>query len=112
MRGVGMPPASYHSAFGRGPTVVLVHGLGTGALRRAVQEFLAASHGRDVISTASLALDACVATFNGVAMLRQQMRPDCRIHGIVADGGMAANVIPERDDVNNRVVAFSSFNFA
>lgn len=42
------------------------------------------------------ALDACVATFNAVAMLRQQMRPDCRIHGIVADGGMAANVIPER----------------
>ena len=33
------------------------------------------------------ALDACVATFNAVAMLRQQMRPDCRIHGIVADGG-------------------------
>jgi len=42
------------------------------------------------------ALDACVATFNGVAMLRQQMRPDCRIHGIVAEGGAAANVIPER----------------
>lgn len=42
------------------------------------------------------ALDACVATFNAVAMLRQQTRPDCRIHGIVADGGAAANVIPER----------------
>ncbi len=42
------------------------------------------------------ALDACVATFNAVAMLRQQMRPDCRIHGIVAEGGAAANIIPER----------------
>ncbi|HET9924302.1 MAG TPA: amidohydrolase [Methylomirabilota bacterium] len=42
------------------------------------------------------ALDACVETFNAVAMLRQQMRPDCRIHGIVADGGAAANIIPER----------------
>jgi amidohydrolase len=42
------------------------------------------------------ALDACVATFNAVAMLRQQMRPGCRIHGIVAEGGAAANVIPER----------------
>jgi amidohydrolase len=42
------------------------------------------------------ALDACVATFNAVAMLRQQVRPDCRIHGIIADGGTAANVIPER----------------
>jgi amidohydrolase len=42
------------------------------------------------------ALDACVATFNSVAMLRQQTRPDCRIHGVVAEGGAAANVIPER----------------
>jgi amidohydrolase len=42
------------------------------------------------------ALDACVATFNGVAMLRQQMRPDCRIHGVVAEGGIAGNIIPER----------------
>jgi amidohydrolase len=42
------------------------------------------------------ALDACVETFNAVAMLRQQMRPDCRIHGVVADGGAAPNVIPER----------------
>jgi amidohydrolase len=42
------------------------------------------------------ALDACVGTFNAVAMLRQQMRPDCRIHGIVAEGGAAANVVPER----------------
>ena len=42
------------------------------------------------------ALDACVATFNAVAMLRQQIGPDCRIHGIVADGGAGANIIPER----------------
>jgi amidohydrolase len=42
------------------------------------------------------ALDACVETFNAVAMLRQQMRPDCRIHGVVAEGGAAANIIPER----------------
>jgi amidohydrolase len=42
------------------------------------------------------ALDACVGTFNAVAMLRQQMRPDCRIHGVVAEGGVAANVVPER----------------
>jgi amidohydrolase len=42
------------------------------------------------------ALDACIQTFTGVAMLRQQMRPDCRIHGIVTDGGLVENVIPER----------------
>jgi amidohydrolase len=42
------------------------------------------------------ALDACVATFNAASMLRQQMRPDCRIHGVVVDGGAAANIVPER----------------
>src|SRR5439155_3490512 len=42
------------------------------------------------------ALDACVQTYNAIAMLRQQVRPDCRIHGIITDGGAAANIIPER----------------
>jgi amidohydrolase len=41
------------------------------------------------------ALDACVQMFNAVGMLRQQTRPDCRIHGIITHGGAAANIIPE-----------------
>jgi amidohydrolase len=41
------------------------------------------------------ALDACIQTFNAVAMLRQQTRPDCRIHGIITNGGQAVNIIPE-----------------
>ncbi len=41
------------------------------------------------------ALDACVQTYNAVAMLRQQVRPDCRVHGIITSGGAAANIIPE-----------------
>ena len=41
------------------------------------------------------ALDACIQTFNAVSMLRQQVRPDCRIHGIMVNGGAAANIIPE-----------------
>ena len=41
------------------------------------------------------ALDACVQTYSAVAMLRQQIRPDCRIHGIITSGGAAANIIPE-----------------
>jgi amidohydrolase len=41
------------------------------------------------------ALDACIQTFNAVSMLRQQVRPDCRIHGIIDNGGAAANIIPE-----------------
>jgi amidohydrolase len=41
------------------------------------------------------ALDAVIQTFNNVSMLRQQMRPDARIHGIVTNGGAAPNIIPE-----------------
>jgi amidohydrolase len=41
------------------------------------------------------ALDAVIQTFNNVSMLRQQVRPDCRIHGIITNGGAAANIIPE-----------------
>jgi amidohydrolase len=41
------------------------------------------------------ALDACIQTFNAISMLRQQVRPDCRIHGIIENGGAAANIIPE-----------------
>jgi amidohydrolase len=41
------------------------------------------------------ALDACIQTFNAVGLLRQQVRPSCRIHGIITHGGMAANIIPE-----------------
>jgi len=41
------------------------------------------------------ALDGVIQTFNNVSMLRQQTRPDARIHGIVTSGGAAPNIIPE-----------------
>jgi len=41
------------------------------------------------------ALDAVIQTFNNVSLLRQQVRPDCRIHGIITHGGAAPNIIPE-----------------
>jgi amidohydrolase len=41
------------------------------------------------------ALDAVIQTFNNVSMLRQQIRPEARIHGIVNEGGAAPNIIPE-----------------
>jgi amidohydrolase len=41
------------------------------------------------------ALDACIQMYNAVSMMRQQIRPDCRIHGIITSGGAAANIIPE-----------------
>ncbi|MCX7023669.1 MAG: M20 family metallopeptidase [Spirochaetes bacterium] len=41
------------------------------------------------------ALDALILTFNNINALRQQMRPDARVHGIITRGGAAPNVIPE-----------------
>ena len=41
------------------------------------------------------ALDAIVMTYNGISLLRQQMRPDGKIHGIITHGGDAPNIIPD-----------------
>jgi len=42
------------------------------------------------------ALDALVLLLSSIGLWRQQLRPDARVHGIVLEGGTAANVIPER----------------
>lgn len=42
------------------------------------------------------ALDAVVLAYQGIAALRQHIRPTERIHGIITDGGQAANIVPER----------------
>ncbi|MBQ1390949.1 MAG: M20 family metallopeptidase [Firmicutes bacterium] len=42
------------------------------------------------------ALDAATISFVAVGVMRQQTRPDARIHGIITEGGVAPNVIPER----------------
>src|SRR5262245_46666424 len=42
------------------------------------------------------ALDAVIALFVNVGLLRQQLPRSVRIHGIVTDGGRAPNIIPER----------------
>lgn len=42
------------------------------------------------------ALDALVTLFASIGLARQQLRPHARIHGIVVEGGTAANVIPDR----------------
>jgi metal-dependent amidase/aminoacylase/carboxypeptidase family protein len=41
------------------------------------------------------ALDAMIQLFNGINAMRQQLRPDARVHGIIAKGGSATNVIPD-----------------
>jgi amidohydrolase len=42
------------------------------------------------------ALDALILLFSSVGLWRQQLEPHARVHGIVTEGGTAANIIPER----------------
>lgn len=42
------------------------------------------------------ALDAVINTFNNLNAFREHMPQDARIHGIITEGGVAANVVPER----------------
>jgi len=42
------------------------------------------------------ALDAMLLGFQGIGLLRQQLRESARVHGIITDGGQAVNVIPQR----------------
>ena len=41
------------------------------------------------------ALDAIIQTFNGINALRQHIKDDARIHGIISNGGAKPNIVPE-----------------
>lgn len=41
------------------------------------------------------ALDACLNLFSNINSLRQQIHPTARVHGVIKEGGEAANVIPD-----------------
>ena len=36
-----------------------------------------------------------ISYFNGVAQLRQHIKKSHRVHGVILDGGKAANIIPD-----------------
>ncbi len=42
------------------------------------------------------ALDAVIQLFNGINALREHLPSDIRIHGIISEGGQAANVVPDK----------------
>jgi amidohydrolase len=54
------------------------------------------------------ALDAVVQLYNAISMLRQQVRSDVRIHGIILSGGAAANIIPDYAAIRYRTRADDS----
>ncbi len=54
------------------------------------------------------ALDAVVLLYNAISVLRQQVRSDVRIHGIILSGGAAANIIPDYAAIRYRTRADDS----
>lgn len=67
----------------------------------AVSEVEVTYHGRAAHASAVPyrglnALDAVVSAYQSIAQLRQHIRLSERIHGIITEGGLAANIVPER----------------
>ncbi|KAF8978193.1 hypothetical protein BGZ46_006731 [Entomortierella lignicola] len=60
-----------------------------------VEYFGKASHASAAPWGGINALDAVVTAYNGIGLLRQQTRPNCRVHSIITNGGQAANIIPQ-----------------
>jgi amidohydrolase len=54
------------------------------------------------------ALDAVIQTFVSVGLLRQQIRSEARIHGVVTNGGGAPNVIPPYAACRFRIRSFDA----
>ena len=53
------------------------------------------THASENADEARNALDAMISYFNGVAQLRQHIKKSERVHGVILDGGKAANIIPD-----------------
>ncbi|MBZ0169384.1 peptidase M20 domain-containing protein 2 (Aminoacylase 1-like protein 2) [Candidatus Methylomirabilis lanthanidiphila] len=74
-------------------TEIFKSALAMRALR--VEFFGKASHAAAAPYLGINALDALVLAFTNLNALRQQLRDDARIHGIITDGGRAPNIIPD-----------------
>jgi amidohydrolase len=88
---------------GRADVAIMVHpgaryGVGSTSLAR--ESFMIsfkgkASHAGFSPERGINALEGVLLTFQGINALRQHVRRDVRIHGIIKDGGAAPNIVPE-----------------
>jgi amidohydrolase len=69
--------------------------LALGMRELTVEYFGKASHAAATPDQGVNALDAVVLAYTGIGVMRQQVRPDARIHGIITHGGQAPNIIPD-----------------
>ncbi|KAF9178765.1 hypothetical protein BGZ51_007438 [Haplosporangium sp. Z 767] len=60
-----------------------------------VEYFGKASHASTTPWEGINALDAAMQVYTAIGLMRQQMPSNQRVHGIIQDGGQAANIIPQ-----------------
>jgi amidohydrolase len=79
------------------------------AMKRATFAFKGkAAHASSAPDEGISALDAVVLTFNATDMLREHIRDDVRIHGIIRKGGDAVNIVPDAAEAEFAVRALST----
>jgi amidohydrolase len=91
-----------HGAFADLDAVMMVHPGGhdsvvTEALAchgLSIEFFGKSSHSAGRPESGINALEAMIQSYNAINSLRQHIRSKARIHGIITDGGQAANVVP------------------
>jgi amidohydrolase len=66
-----------------------------GRIKASVEFFGQTAHAAATPEMGINALDAIVCAYNNISLLRQQIAPTGRIHGIITEGGDAPNVIPD-----------------
>ena len=54
-----------------------------------------AAHAGSIPERGINALESVLLTYQGINALRQHLRRDIRIHGVIKDGGAAPNIVPE-----------------
>ena len=58
------------------------------------------------------ALDAAVMAYTSISVLRQQMKPAWRVHGVITNGGAKPNIIPEKTSMEYYIRAPSKSDLA
>lgn len=103
-RGGGKEVMAQHGAFDGVDASMMVHPAGFDMVTMpciALAEVEVIYHGRAAHASAMPfrglnALDALVTAYQSIAQLRQHIQQTERIHGIIVEGGLAPNIVPER----------------
>ena len=102
-KGGGKELMARNGAFDNTAIAMMIHPAGSNLLTMpslCVAEVEVVYHGRSAHASAMPhtginALDGLLIAYQGISNLRQHIKPTERIHGIITDGGLAPNIVPE-----------------